>query len=207
MTSPKTNKQIMRGEKIFLRNPTRRDLSEFISLNRASSHLFRGLASPPTEAEAFGQFLHRCRRTDSACFFICRIGDGAIVGFIGLTQIFRGGFRSAYLGYHIGAQYARLGFMTEALQLVLRFAFRELSLHRIEANIQPTNVPSLALVKRAGFLREGFSRRYLKICGRWRDHERWAILVEDWKSRIGSPGAPSNKRLQGLDRERASLAS
>jgi len=73
--------------------------------------------------------------------------------------------------------------MTEALQLMLRYAFEKLKLHRLEANIQPVNVASIALVKRAGFSREGFSRRYLKVCGRWRDHERWAIIAEDWKSK------------------------
>lgn len=71
--------------------------------------------------------------------------------------------------------------MTEAMQLMLRYAFERLRLHRIEANVQPENSPSLALVKRAGFIREGYSRRYLKVCGRWRDHERWAILAEDWR--------------------------
>lgn len=78
--------------------------------------------------------------------------------------------------------------MTEALQLMLRYAFEKLKLHRLEANIQPANVASIALVKRAGFSREGFSRRYLKVCGRWRDHERWAIIVGDWKSKLGSSG-------------------
>jgi ribosomal-protein-alanine N-acetyltransferase len=71
--------------------------------------------------------------------------------------------------------------MTEAIQLLLRYVFADLKLHRLEANIQPGNVASIALVKRAGFVREGYSRRYLKIHGRWRDHERWAILVEDWR--------------------------
>jgi len=71
--------------------------------------------------------------------------------------------------------------MTEAIALMLRHAFVDLKLHRLEANIQPGNVPSIALVKRGGFVKEGYSRRYLKICGRWRDHERWAILVEDWR--------------------------
>jgi len=73
--------------------------------------------------------------------------------------------------------------MTEALALVLREAFGPLRLHRVEANIQPGNRASIGLVRRAGFRREGLSRRYLKIGGRWRDHERWALTVEDWRRR------------------------
>jgi len=107
-----------------------------------------------------------------------------------------GGFRSAYLGYFVGARYARHGYMTEALQLMLDYAFRKLKLHRLEANIQPTNLSSIALVKRAGFMCEGYSRRYLKIGGRWRDHERWAILYEDWKSRINNVNARIDEILK-----------
>ena len=87
------------------------------------------------------------------------------------------------MGYYIGAPFAGRGYMTEAIRLMLRYAFRDLKLHRIEANIQPENVASIALVRRAGFRREGYSPRYLKISGRWRDHERWAILAEDWKAK------------------------
>jgi ribosomal-protein-alanine N-acetyltransferase len=67
------------------------------------------------------------------------------------------------------------------MQLALRFAFNELRLHRVEANIQPANKRSLALAKQSGFRREGFSPRYLKIGGRWRDHERFALLAEEWR--------------------------
>ena len=81
----------------------------------------------------------------------------------------------------LGEEFSRQGYTTEALQLMLRHAFVKLKLHRVEANIQPENAASIALVKRAGFVKEGYSRRYLKICGRWRDHERWAILIEDWR--------------------------
>jgi ribosomal-protein-alanine N-acetyltransferase len=79
-----------------------------------------------------------------------------------LSQIFRAGFQNAYLGYYVSAQSAGQGHMTEALQLLLRYAFKDLKLHRLEANIQPGNIASIALVKRAGFILEGYSPRYLK---------------------------------------------
>lgn len=102
------------------------------------------------------------------------------MGSINLSQIVRGPFRSAYMGYQVFAPFARQGYMTDAMPLMLRLVFGRLRLHRVEANIQPSNAPSLALVTRAGFIREGYSPRYLKIGGRWRDHERWAITAERW---------------------------
>jgi len=113
-------------------------------------------------------------------FLICRICDDAIVGQINLSQIFRKSFQNAYLGYQLFAGFTGNGHMTEAVSLILKFAFDELGLHRIEANVQPNNLPSIAVLRRCGFTKEGFSRRYLKIGGRWRDHERWAIIKEDW---------------------------
>ncbi len=89
--------------------------------------------------------------------------------------------------------------MTEGLALVLRHAFRGLGLHRLEANIQPGNRQSRELVRRLGFRREGFSPRYLKIGGRWRDHERWAIVREAWAASRGSRAAAAlrGRRLGG----------
>ena len=170
------------GDEVLLRAPTSKDCAEFIALNRASKRFHRSLVSPPITVEQFAVFLNRSNQETSICAFICLVTDSSIIGAISLSQIFRAGFQSAYLGYYVGAQYAGQGHMTEALQLLLRYAFKDLKLHRLEANIQPGNIASIALVKRAGFTLEGYSPRYLKICGRWRDHERWAILADDWKN-------------------------
>jgi ribosomal-protein-alanine N-acetyltransferase len=167
---------------VYIRAPRPQDRDEFISLNRASIDFYRGLTSTITTPQQFTAYLSRCKQDDFEGFLVCRIKDEALVGSINLSQIFLGGFRSAYLGYQMGVQFAGCGYMTEAMQLALSHAFNDLKLHRIEANIQPHNTASIALVKRAGFTKEGFSRRYLKICGRWRDHERWAILAEDWRA-------------------------
>lgn len=113
--------------------------------------------------------------------FVVLRESGDLVGVINVSEIVRGPFRSAYLGYYAFVPHAGRGYMTEGLTLALRWAFRDLRLHRVEANIQPGNQPSRALVRGLGFRREGFSRRYLKVAGRWRDHERWALVAEDWR--------------------------
>ncbi len=158
-------------------------MGEFLALTRSSRTFHRGLTTPPLTPDQFTSSLKRWRKSDSACFLVCLIEDGTILGLINLSQIFMGGFRSAYMGYYIGAPFAGRGYMTEAIRLMLRYAFRDLKLHRVEANIQPQNAASIALVRRAGFRREGYSPRYLKIEGRWRDHERWTMLVEDWRAK------------------------
>jgi ribosomal-protein-alanine N-acetyltransferase len=173
------------GSTVYLRQPREEDVDEFIQLNRASIRLYSGLTSPMLTSQQYANYVRRCSQEDFAGFLICRKTDDAIVGSINLSQIFRGGFQNAYLGYQVGAPFARQGYMTEALELVLRYAFNRLKLHRLEANIQPHNIASIALVKRAGFSKEGFSKRYLKIGGRWRDHERWTMLAEDWRTRKG----------------------
>lgn len=152
-----------------------------MAVNRRSASFNRGLASPPARPEQFDQFVKRNKRPDGVCLLVCRAEDDAIMGSIALSQIVRGNFHSAYLGYQIGVEFAGQGYMSEAIQLMLRHAFVNLKLHRLEANIQPGNTASIALVKRAGFVQEGYSPRYLKICGRWRDHERWAIVAENWR--------------------------
>jgi ribosomal-protein-alanine N-acetyltransferase len=162
--------------------PRHQDRGDWQQLIQASRSFLTGWANTTATARAYAAYLRQAAQPSSACRIIRRSADGALLGTINLTGIIRGSFQSGYLGYYIGAPYARQGYMTEALDLMLRLAFRQLRLHRVEANIQPDNRASLRLVKRAGFRQEGFSPRYLKIGGRWRDHERWTLLVEDWRS-------------------------
>jgi len=176
--------------RVFLRPPVASDRDEFISLMRASRSFHRPWATAPTDDDRFAAYIADSLRPDFEAMLVCRVDDAAIVGFFNLSQIVRRALQSAYLGYAVGKPYAGQGFMRQGLDLVLRRAFTELRLHRIEANIQPGNHASIALAKGAGFRREGFSPRYLKIGGRWRDHERWAILADDWRVRIELASGP-----------------
>ena len=173
-----------------MRFPNSDDFAEFTALNKASRKFHRNLVTPPTDAKSFDDFLKRNELETDCCFLICRNEDGAIAGAAALSQIFRKAFQNAYLGYHLAEKYTGKGYMTEALGLVLRYAFKELKLHRVEANVQPENRASIAVLQRCGFTREGFSPKYLKIGGRWRDHLRFAIIAEDWKNKKGN----GNKR-------------
>ena len=168
---------------MYLRPPAESDREEFISLMRASRSFHRPWATAPTDDDRYDAYLADARRPDFEALLVCRHEDLAIIGFFNLSQIERGAMQSAYLGYAAGKRYAGKGYMREAIRLVLMHAFLTMRLHRIEANIQPGNHASIALARGVGFQREGFSPRYLKISGRWRDHERWALLADDWRER------------------------
>jgi len=98
------------------------------------------------------------------------------IGNIALTNIVRGAFLSCYLGYRLDAKAAGQGYMTEAVQLMVRLAFGRLKLHRVEANVMPRNLASIRVLEKCGFLREGFSPSYLCINGVWEDHYHYVIL-------------------------------
>lgn len=171
------------GKRVYLRHPVLSDSDEFLAMVRASRRLHRPWVYPPSTAEAFDLYVKRAWSERHAGCLICLKETGEIAGAASLSEIVRGVFQSAYLGFYGSARHTGQGLMKEGLRLLLRHAFRELRLHRIEANVQPGNVRSRALVLSLGFRVEGFSPRYLKIGGRWRDHERWTLLVEDWKAR------------------------
>jgi ribosomal-protein-alanine N-acetyltransferase len=177
----------MMGKRVHLRPPRRSDQQAFIGAARASRRLHSGWVQAPETPAAYIAYVERYaprgRSQRHAGFLVVRNEDGALAGVINFSEIVRGVFHSAYVGYYAFADLAGDGYMTEGFALALDFAFRRLALHRVEANVQPANRRSIALVSRLGFEREGYSRRYVKISGRWRDHVRFAMLAEDWRAR------------------------
>ena len=167
---------------VRLRPPEPDDREAFIAAMVDSAELHRPWVTPPVTAPEFDAWITRAGRTDFDANLAVRPEDGEIVGYFNVSQIIRGPLQSAFLGYGGVARRSGAGYMTAALRLVLERCFTDLALHRVEANIQPGNTPSIALVERCGFVREGFSERYLKIGGKWRDHIRFAIRAEQWPS-------------------------
>ena len=180
-----------RGLRVYVRPPLKTDAASFLAAVKASRRLHRGWVHPPSTPARYATFVRRYARFHAydgappthVALVACRREDDALVGVFNISEIVHGHFKSGYLGYYAFEPHAGTGYMSEGLELVLRVAFKELKLHRLEANVQPSNARSLAFVRRAGFVREGLSRRYVRIGGRWRDHVRLALLVEDWRAR------------------------
>jgi len=147
---------------------------------RASRSQLHPWADPADTPGRFAAYLERAARADHACFLIRHRSCGELVGFVNINSIVRSALQSGFLGYAGFASHAGRGLMTAGLRAVVSTAFGEMGLHRLEANIQPDNARSLALVRRLGFRQEGFSPHYLMIDGQWRDHERWAVLADEW---------------------------
>ncbi|WP_030203345.1 GNAT family N-acetyltransferase [Streptomyces sp. NRRL S-87] len=175
---------IARGTRAVLRRYRLEDGAEFTARVRESRELHRPWLFPPDTAEAYEEYAKRMIADDTrAGFLVCEAAAdgsalGPVAGFININNIVRGGFQSGALGYGAFAHAAGRGLFAEAMELVVDHAFGPLGLHRLEANIQPDNAASLALVRGRGFRREGFSPDFLRIDGAWRDHERWALTQE-----------------------------
>lgn len=164
--------------RVRLQDPAEADGVEVTRLMRESRHFHHPWVSAPCDLPAWRRFLDRVSRPNEAGFLIRRRDDEALCGVVNLNIITYEALCSAYLSYYAVAPLAGRGYMKEGLRLLIHHAFNELHLHRLEANIQPGNENSVRLVESLGFECEGYSPRFLRIGGRWRDHERWALLAD-----------------------------
>lgn len=165
---------------VTVSEPSLADADEFIAAVVESKSVLLPWVDPADSPDRFAGYLRRAAREDHACYLVRHRDCRALVGFVNINSIVRGGFQSGYLGYGGFASHAGRGLMSAGVSAVVSAAFADLGLHRVEANIQPNNARSLALVRRLGFRREGYSPQYLLVDGQWRDHERWAMRAEDW---------------------------
>lgn len=175
------------GDGVFLRTPQMSDFAAWARL-RAESRAFLVPWEPawPQDDLTRSAFRRRLRRyyrdireDEAYPFFVFRSGDEALVGGLTLSHVRRGVTQSCSLGYWVGRPHARRGHMSAAVRAIIPFVFDTLHLHRIEAACLPSNVASIRLLEKTGFLREGYARRYLRINGTWQDHLLFALLHDD----------------------------
>ena len=168
----------MSSPRTFIQPPEQADEKPFLAAMRDSAGLHYPWVSAPKDHKGWKRYMARLERETEAGFLIKRLGDGVICGVVNLSVITFDALRSAYTSYFSVAGMAERGYMKEGLSQVVHYAFDELGLHRLEANIQPQNLASIGLAKSVGFRYEGYSPRFLKINGEWCDHERWAVLAD-----------------------------
>ena len=162
----------------FFRPVNAADRSEFLALTQDGRDLHSPWIKTPLTAHTFRAYLRRNERDDHLGFAICLRDGGEMVGVVNINHIVGGALRTGTVAYFVAKQHAGKGYMREGLTQVKEHAFRELRLHRLEANIQPGNTASQTLVRNCGFALEGIAPRFLYINGAWRDHERWAAVDE-----------------------------
>lgn len=192
---PASATYLLRGPRVAIRHVARDDYAELTARSRESAELHRPwVPRRETNTAAFAEYVARFEQPTHEGLVICLceaaedsdLAAGAeraachrhphrIVGAVNINNIVRGTLQSGALGYVAYASGTGRGYMTEGLGLVIRYAFEELGLHRLEANIQPGNARSARLVERLGFRREGHSPAFQLVDGEWRDHDRWAI--------------------------------
>jgi [ribosomal protein S5]-alanine N-acetyltransferase len=153
------------------------DASAFVALAKESLYFHRKWIKLPTDPDAFERYLSAFDGKSAFCFVVCH-GE-LIVGSVSLTGIEREPYQRGRLGYGVFEQYARMGYIAFGLKHVISFAFDNLGLHRLEADIQSDNEPSKLLIKKLDFKYEGLSRKFIRINNQWIDHERWALTFNE----------------------------
>lgn len=198
---------ILHGGRVYLRWPCQGDHPAWAGL-RAASRDFLAPWEPswPEDALTPAAFARRLRahREDARkgagfMFLVFRVGDDALLGGVTLSQVRRGAAASAEVGYWLGREHGGQGYMTEAMEAVLGHVFQGLRLNRLEAACLPENQRSKALLARLGFRQEGLLRAYLRINGRWCDHELHALLAEEWSGRSAGVPLPGPPGADGRD--------
>lgn len=164
--------------KVILTPLSLADTEPFVQAVHRSTALHAGWVEPPATCSAFEQYLSP---NQQVCLRFGVWNQGAeLVGVTNINAIIRGAFQNGCLGFYAFTPHNGRGYMRSALADLVTLAFAEHGLHRLEANIQPENLRSCALVESLGFRLEARSPRYLRVAGVWRDHKRYAVTAEEW---------------------------
>lgn len=194
-TSPPTAPVTLQGHRVVLRPLAASDFPQWREVRRRCADWLtqwepRATPGQPDTVEDRNAFSSRCSVRLREIQLGTGFGFGIFVdrrfrGEVNLNTIHRGARQNAYVGYWIDQEVAGAGYMPEAVAMILRFAFEELHLHRVQIAIVPRNTSSRRVVEKLGLREEGIAVRYLQIDGVWEDHIRYAITLEEWIDRRG----------------------
>jgi [ribosomal protein S5]-alanine N-acetyltransferase len=173
------------GQRIVLRSPRVDDFAQWRDLRQTSRNFLEPWEPAWRDDELLlssfrkrvAHYSNLAHEDQAYPFFIFDLSGENLLGAMTISNLRRGVAQMATLGYWIGAPYANQGYMTDAMHTVIGFAHGELELHRLEAACLPSNTPSVQLLQRVGFTREGFAKSYLKINNQWEDHILWGLLI------------------------------
>ena len=176
---------VLESQRLLLLSPEQvsaQALVDYFTRNRAFLEPFEPARPPEYYTPAHQQGLLQAQRdawsakTGYRLYLALKEQPESLIGFVSFSGIIMGAFCSCYLSYQLDQNHLNRGLMTEGVLAAVGFGFDTLGLHRIEANIMPRNLPSRRVAEKCGFLNEGTSPKYLKICGKWEDHIHYVIL-------------------------------
>lgn len=175
------------GRHIYLRYLKDSDAGPLAEMHRRNREFWQ--AYTPKRPEAYYTEAYQLKRIRTAAakrerdeqytFGIFLAGHDELIGIIELTEVARGPYQSCWLGYYVDRAHNGRGYTTEAVRLIVDFAFRILKIHSIEAGVMPHNIGSIRVLEKGGFLKEGLSRKSVKINGKWEDHWHFALVNPD----------------------------
>ncbi|BAB04304.1 GNAT family protein [Halalkalibacterium halodurans] len=172
------------GENIVVKLASVEDVEQLLALevrNKEFFQQFTGLRDSAFytyegQKERIIREMEAAKADTGYLFLICLKESDEVIGEVSLTEVVRGNLQSCWIGYFLDKVHNGKGYMTEAVKLVVDYAFTELAFHRIEAGVMPHNIGSINVLLKAGFQKEGLARKNVKINGRWEDHQTLAIL-------------------------------
>ncbi|MGR3205556.1 GNAT family N-acetyltransferase [Bacillus glycinifermentans] len=173
-----------RGESIYIRPLTADDAEACLKLQTDNRGFFERFSMERAadfytlegQKKRLQTFWEQMQQDEDYYFGIFLQTDDALIGTINLFQVLRGSLQSAFIGYFLDEKHNGKGYTTEAVKLMVDYAFNDLKLHRIEAGVMPHNLGSIRVLEKAGFHKEGLARKNVKINGKWEDHQVLAII-------------------------------
>ncbi len=182
---------LIESERLYLRLPLRKDFESWVILRKKNEKFLNKWEPKKTDffysLRSFKLRVSWCKKNfknkKSVSLLIFLKKNDTLIGGITMDNIKRGSSQSASLGYWLAEEFARNGYMTESMNKIIDYGFKELNLSRLEAATLPENEPSRKLLEKVGFKYEGVAQSYLKIYGKWRNHIVYSKLREDRKGR------------------------